>query len=242
MRRGKIAYWDDAKGFGFILPEDDSERVFVHVSAFGGDRPEQGDAVEYLTRFDGRARIQAFTARITARSAKPVEKGRRRDTPQRPAESRPTHGRNKPDRAGEDSFAPKPFKGPAFALLFFVVLFGATLARFTEPALAALYIAASLVTFLFYANDKHAAKTGGWRTKERTLHLLELFGGWPGALFAQRLLHHKSRKTSYQVEFWIVTALNLGFYAWTFTEQGAIIAHQVFGSASAAMLGWLHLG
>lgn len=60
--------------------------------------------------------------------------------------------------------------------------------------LALLYLVASAVTFAVYARDKQAAVRGTRRTSERTLHWLALVGGWPGALLAQRLLRHKTRK------------------------------------------------
>ena len=39
---------------------------------------------------------------------------------------------------------------------------------------------------------------------EAQLHLLELLGGWPGALLAQRRLRHKCSKRSYQIVFWLI--------------------------------------
>jgi uncharacterized membrane protein YsdA (DUF1294 family) len=70
--------------------------------------------------------------------------------------------------------------------------------------------AMSLVTFAVYARDKAAARNGLWRTPEATLHLLAVVGGWPGALLAQRFLHHKSRKLPFLVIFWLTAALNSG--------------------------------
>lgn len=66
----------------------------------------------------------------------------------------------------------------------------------------------SLITFLVYWKDKRAAVKGTWRTPEKTLHLLSLLGGWPGALIAQRMLRHKSRKFKFQFIFWLVVIMN----------------------------------
>lgn len=74
--------------------------------------------------------------------------------------------------------------------------------------LAALYALASAACFIAYARDKRAARLARPRTPERTLLLLGLAGGWPGALAAQRLLRHKSAKQSFQRKFWCTVLLN----------------------------------
>jgi uncharacterized membrane protein YsdA (DUF1294 family) len=76
------------------------------------------------------------------------------------------------------------------------------------------YGVASLITFAVYGLDKAAAGRGGWRTPEATLHLLALAGGWPGALIAQHLLRHKSRKTPFQVTFWTTVVVNCVALVW----------------------------
>ncbi len=70
------------------------------------------------------------------------------------------------------------------------------------------FAALSAVAFAAYARDKHAARRQARRTPELTLHLLELAGGWPGALLAQRALRHKNRKPAYQVAFWACVLLH----------------------------------
>ena len=72
-----------------------------------------------------------------------------------------------------------------------------------------LYFGASAITFMAYAMDKSAARRGGWRTPESTLHLLSLAGGWPGALLAQQRLRHKSSKAGFQWAFWFTVIANL---------------------------------
>ncbi len=73
------------------------------------------------------------------------------------------------------------------------------------------FISINMTTFLAYWRDKRAAVRGAWRIPERDLHMLELLGGWSGALLAQKMLHHKNKKRSYQTIFWLVPLLQIGF-------------------------------
>jgi len=47
-----------------------------------------------------------------------------------------------------------------------------------------------------------------WRTGEGTLILLGVLGGWPGAIVAQQLFHHKTKKRSFQIAFWLTVLLH----------------------------------
>ncbi len=84
------------------------------------------------------------------------------------------------------------------------------------------YVIASLLTFIIYARDKAAAKSGSWRTPESSLHLLALLGGWPGAVLAQQVLRHKSKKQSFRVVFWITVLLNCAAFAMLFIPEVAV--------------------
>ena len=72
-----------------------------------------------------------------------------------------------------------------------------------------IYCIISVITFGIYAIDKYAAKRNTRRTPEKTLHLLALLGGWPGALLAQQLLRHKTIKQEFRVVFWGTVIANL---------------------------------
>ena len=89
----------------------------------------------------------------------------------------------------------------------------------SPKGILALYLAASAASIVVYAFDKSAAKHGRWRASETTLHLLAVIGGWPGALVAQRLFRHKSRKPSFQAAFLLTVVLNCALLLWFWSAQ-----------------------
>jgi uncharacterized membrane protein YsdA (DUF1294 family) len=101
---------------------------------------------------------------------------------------------------------------------FLIALVAAAWWQRVPTVVAAIYVAVSGIAFVSYALDKSAARRGRWRTPEATLHLLALAGGWPGALAAQTLLRHKTRKLSFQVVFWATVLINAGLLAWLLTR------------------------
>ena len=71
-----------------------------------------------------------------------------------------------------------------------------------EPVLW-VYATASVAALIAFAIDKRRARLDRRRIPERNLHMLELLGGWPGALVGIFVIRHKSRKFG----FLAVTAL-----------------------------------
>lgn len=76
----------------------------------------------------------------------------------------------------------------------------------------------SILCFILYGYDKFQAKQQKQkrrkRISEKTLHKLELFGGWPGALFGQYIFRHKTRKSSYQCSFRFIIILHILLWIW----------------------------
>lgn len=183
-RVGKLTSWDDARGFGFIAPLDGGPRVFLHIRALPSGAPRPVGGE--MVRYS-----LAFDERNRPRAEQAVFLG------ERPAAGWPADAR----------------VAAAVAIAYLAGL--ATLAllhRLPWPAPIAV-AALSVWTFRVYRTDKDAAQEGRRRVPENELQLLALLGGWPGALLAQRLLRHKSRKASFQSVFWVVTVLNLALTA-----------------------------
>ncbi|MBN2869388.1 MAG: DUF1294 domain-containing protein [Campylobacterales bacterium] len=80
-----------------------------------------------------------------------------------------------------------------------------------------LFVLLNLVTFAVFGYDKFLARTNRPRISEKTLLGLVLLGGSAGAVFAQKIFRHKSRK--YRHLFWIILVVQfvtfeaLWFYA-----------------------------
>ncbi|AIY44173.1 Integral membrane protein [Collimonas arenae] len=190
--QGKITSWKDDKGFGFIATNGRSEKAFVHIKAFTNHarRPAEGDLVTYELTLEEKGRYRADKVKF-------VEEGVIAKVP-----------------GGSGSLK------TVFAILFCCVL---ALLGFTGRiplAVTGLYAVASTIAFIAYAIDKAASQSRQWRTRESTLHVLALIGGWPGALLAQGILRHKSKKQKFQLVFWITVLLNFCALVWLFAQNG----------------------
>jgi uncharacterized membrane protein YsdA (DUF1294 family)/cold shock CspA family protein len=78
--------------------------------------------------------------------------------------------------------------------------------------LLSVYAVMSGIAFVVYAMDKSRARRSDRRIPEAMLHLLAIFGGWPGALLAQQWLRHKNRKLLFQAIFWIIVLAHIAFW------------------------------
>jgi uncharacterized membrane protein YsdA (DUF1294 family) len=61
----------------------------------------------------------------------------------------------------------------------------------------------SVIAFVMYWHDKQQAIHLAERVSESALLAIGQFGGWPGALLAQKILKHKTAKLSFQIKFMV---------------------------------------
>jgi uncharacterized membrane protein YsdA (DUF1294 family)/cold shock CspA family protein len=194
--KGRITSWNDEKGYGFITPLTGGKQVFFHISALGNRdrRPEVGEVITYSVSKDARGRPCAANATL----------------------------------AGDKLVAKAARKGNRVAILLAVLFMAAigvaTLGGDLSIVLLIAYVVMSFITFIAYAIDKSAAQKGRWRTAEGTLLMLGLAGGWPGGLIAQETLRHKSKKTSFRLQFWFTVFTNCAALVWLHTEGGREVA------------------
>jgi uncharacterized membrane protein YsdA (DUF1294 family)/cold shock CspA family protein len=200
--QGKVTSWKDEQGFGFITPNGGGKQVFVHIKSFSNrqQRPVSNEIVTYELKTDVNGRLSAASVRFL---------GERMQT------------------ATSSERSKMPFVLTAVFLVFVVGVF---LSGMLPIAVLVLYVVASAITFVAYAFDKSAARNDQWRTQESTLHFFALLGGWPGALAAQRLLRHKSKKPSFQFVFWMTIVFNCSALGWLVTPSGNAILHSILGT------------
>lgn len=192
---GKLVQWDDAKGYGFIAPDEGGAKLFVHIKAFAPRpaRPVVGERLSFVVGSDAHGKRRALQVQgLAPKAAAPAPRG------------------------GADHGS-QLWLIPAFASLVLAshLLWG------LPHALWGAYLAMSLASFIVYFGDKRAAVKGdAWRVPERNLHLLALACGWPGALLAQHMLKHKRSKREFQRLFWLTVLLNVAGFVLVFTPLG----------------------
>tara|TARA_R110001606_G_scaffold42610_5_gene113616 strand:- start:6172 stop:6579 length:408 start_codon:yes stop_codon:yes gene_type:complete len=98
-----------------------------------------------------------------------------------------------------------------FSVSFLVVLVIGGLLDYWPYLVASVYCTMSSITFLVYKWDKRLAIESTdqpIRVPERSLHILALICGWPGALIAQQWLRHKSQKRAFIAVLWLTIIIN----------------------------------
>ncbi len=62
MKKGTVKFFNEAKGFGFIVEEDSNNEYFVHVTGLV-DRISEGDNVEFELK-EGKKGLNAVNVKV----------------------------------------------------------------------------------------------------------------------------------------------------------------------------------
>jgi uncharacterized membrane protein YsdA (DUF1294 family)/cold shock CspA family protein len=235
---GRVVKWDATRGFGFIRSAQTDQEIFFHIKDLNlGRAPVEGDEVSFEEIHVGGKGPRAVS--IHAALA-PFSKASFSDLPYAnpPFAKEPGGGWS---ARGNTMHARKPpvFRrrttrdhraagvGLGFSILicsWIAALWFGVVERRLPGWTPLVAIALNSGVFCAYWLDKYAAQKNQWRTKERTLHIMALLGGWPGAGLAQQILRHKSRKESFRQSFQLtVIAHWAALLAWLFWLQSRLM-------------------
>jgi len=81
------------------------------------------------------------------------------------------------------------------------------------------FLTINIVTFLLYFWDKIISATKIVRVPEVILHTMALVGGSPASLLAQNIFHHKTRKTTFLVWYWLIVLMQILLIIWLLFEK-----------------------
>ncbi len=93
---------------------------------------------------------------------------------------------------------------------------------------SAFLVAINLAGFLVFAWDKHCARQGRWRVKERTLLLLAALGGSIGIIAGQRILRHKTRKQPFRTYLAAIVIMQIVLLAGVMFSTGRDFSRAAF--------------
>lgn len=77
-----------------------------------------------------------------------------------------------------------------------------------------LLLTLNAVTLIIFGIDKYLARTNRYRISEKSLLTLALIGGSVGAITAQKMFRHKTRKFKYILWVILLLHITLGWFLW----------------------------
>jgi uncharacterized membrane protein YsdA (DUF1294 family)/cold shock CspA family protein len=203
-KKGIITKWNDDKGFGFILPNDSQKTIFVHIKSFTDRnvRPIENQKVTYTLEKNDKGYAAINVSRATdnpVRSKTNIHRKliqKNKLTKQIPIKEHST------DNISSVTIL-------LIGLFVFFIFYFSIIENQFPSITIVLYLLISIFTYFIYEMDKYYAINNKYRISEKSLLLLSLFGGWPGALIAQQKFRHKNKKSSFQISFWLTIFVNI---------------------------------
>ena len=214
-KKGKIIKWDDAKGFGFILPQDSKKHIFVHIKSFANKsiRPSVNQDVIYTILKDKDGKNSAINV---TRATDNVLNNKQNNTNKKNFSLRSVSSQNSNFKIDYKSTHNIGIFSMMFILSFLVFLLYSFINDKLPLSIIIFYSIIGAITYFAYSSDKSKAIDKEYRTSEKSLLILSLIGGWIGAIIAQQRFRHKTKKSSFQIPFWITVLLNISILIYEF--------------------------
>jgi uncharacterized membrane protein YsdA (DUF1294 family)/cold shock CspA family protein len=192
---GQITSWNEPKCYGFAQARVGGREIFLHANDIVGKtkRLSVSQRVSYIQSTDRQGRACGIAILLDGES---LPEGR---------------------------LAAGAYFSFFVVFMVFVFLMASCLLGYLSVIVVGWHFVLSVITYFVYSKDKKAAQKKHWRIKESTLHLLSLFGGWPGAMIAQSILRHKTKKKEFRVGFWFTVLCNIGLLSWLHTFEGKLM-------------------
>lgn len=196
--QGIIVKFNNERKFGFIELKNTNKEIFFHIRGFRVNRnPIIGEQVVFDISTDKNNRPVAINIQEARFVAKKQQERRIRQQTRR----------NRQERQHQK-------QGVLNAICLFGIVYLILLAVILSVVdlpltLLAIYPIMGVMSFMAYLKDKTAAQFDDWRVPEKTLHLLDILGGWIGASFAHKFLNHKATKAEFRMAFYRTVILHI---------------------------------
>ena len=79
----------------------------------------------------------------------------------------------------------------------------------------------SIITFAVFGLDKYKARHNRWRIREKTLFLLALLGGAPGAYLGMNVFHHKTLHKNFKIGIPLIMLAQFALIGWCLWKSNA---------------------
>jgi uncharacterized membrane protein YsdA (DUF1294 family)/cold shock CspA family protein len=202
---GTLKSWNEPRGQGLLVADQGGQDIVIQMEALTRVAPRPNIGQRFSFEVEPALGGMKRAANVAAMPSHARRAAHRRHRDRRRAAGRPAE-------VGLNTLLAVP--------LLAVALLGAAVFWQLSWWVVGLYAVASIVAFVAYAADKAAASSGRDRTPEVVLLALGIAGGWPGALLAQQLLRHKTRKASFQTLFWMTVLVNVATFLWLASPLG----------------------